>query len=135
MFSEEDIERGVKQTLELMSEKSPDQLCDVLIAIDKNIERVRVYYYSAEQHLQFLGDKVAELGGGRTFMEYLRFLWDQDLSNEPAYHCFCGVLTCLWNETDANMKLSLALAENGLFELLSNELTWLKTRLSSNKQV
>jgi hypothetical protein len=87
------------------------------------------------EHRVMLANKIAELGGGPTIMGYLHFLRNQGLEVNDNFQCYYVLLRALSNATNDSMKLSMALAENGLFELLHTQLTSLKTKLVANKQV
>jgi hypothetical protein len=130
----EEIEKGIRQTLALMNEKKPGKVKDVAVAVYENIVKARGELTS-DKYRVILANKIAELGGGHTIMEYLHFLRDQGLEVDNNFQCYCVILNALWSETNDSMKLSMALAENGLFELLYKQLTSLKTKLAADKQV
>jgi hypothetical protein len=131
----EEMEKGIEQTLALMNEKNPSSVKDVVaVAVWENIITVRAGLTS-DEHRVLLADKIAELGGGPAIVGYLYFLRDQGLEIDNYFECYCLILNALWNETDDSMKLSMTLAENGLFELLHKQLTSLKIALVAEKQV
>jgi hypothetical protein len=95
----EEMEKGIEKTLALMNEKNPSAVNDVGVAVCENIIKARGELTSAE-HRVLLANKIAELGGGPTIMEYLHFLRDLGLEIEHNFKCYNVILRALLNETD-----------------------------------
>ena len=130
----DEIQKGIKFVLSLMSEKKIGRIKEVTVAVYEKIMKVRDELTS-DKHKVMMADTIAELGGGEIIMSYLQFLREQGLEIDVVNNCYFIILNALWNETDDSMKLSVALAENGLFELLKKQLTTLKVKYASDKKV
>ena len=130
----DEIEKGIKDVLSLMSEKKISRISEVATAVEVKLENTRASLTSTK-HKVMLSDKLAELGGGEIIMNYLHFLREQGLEVDVVSACYIQVLHMLWNATDDSLKLSVALAENGLFELLKKQLTALKVKFATNKVI
>jgi hypothetical protein len=106
MTRADEIEKGINQMLALMNEKRASKVKDVTVAVTENIVKTRDELTS-DKYRVLLANKIAELGGGPTIMEYLHFLRDQGLEVDDNFQCFYIVLSALWNETEDSMKLSM----------------------------
>ena len=118
-----------------MSEKDASRINEVLVAIYEKIIKIRYEQDNDDKLKHDIADTIAELGGGKIFMSYLLFLQEQGLEVEIVNNCFFIILNALWNATDDSLKLSVALAENGLFEMLKELLKTLREKYLTNKKV
>ena len=100
-----------------MCDKETGQIMEVAVAVYEKIMKVRDELTSDKDRIM-MADMIAELGGGEIIMNYLQFLRKQDLEIDFVNNCYFVVMEALLNETDDSLKLSVALAKNGLFELL-----------------
>ena len=118
----------------MMGEQDASHIKDVAETLIERIVKYRQENDADDAKKREIADTIAELGGGKIFMNYLRFLQEQT-SEADVKNYFLVVLHALWNETDDSLKLCIALAENGLFELLKEQLSDLKEKYLTNKKV
>lgn len=127
------IGQGIEYVLALMIESQPKGVGKVTAAFYEHITLMR--YKLPYQHRSIFSDKLAEVGGGIIVTEYLQFLYSLGLGKNIVYKCYFDIISQLESLTFYSRLLAVNLAENGLFDLLNMQITYLTNRLTDDRQV
>ena len=129
----ENIEKGIKDTLEMMKKKDSNEIESVNTALEKKL--AQIYEKLSRQQRIMFGDKMAELDGGDILVKYLNFLNENGLDDETTFQCYSNVFSLIWEITDSSSQLASSLANNGIFEHLKNLLKKMKPKLQEDYTV
>lgn len=128
-----EMERGVVHVLALMSNSQPEDVGNVTEAFHEHVTLVRLNL--SEQQCCIYTDKLTAVGGGIIITDYLKFLYWLGLADDTVYKCYCDIFAELVNLTFYSRLLTVALAENGMFDLLNKQITYLTNKLTDDGQV
>lgn len=125
----------MSSTIELMKDRNVGSIRHVKNAVRENLIGPYVHpkYF---QYRQLMGDKLAEIGGAKVILEYLKFLPPASMGDHAdIFICYDSLLNVCVSYSDNSLKFARDLIDHDILSIVIHDLKKFKDSYKDSKVI